>query len=315
MIRSMTGFGTAETRLDDDRVLRVEIRTVNHRHLSVSARLPRGWEHLEPATIATLRERLARGRVSLSVSCETADREDPGVPDLDMERVRRHVEALRKAGEELAVQGPLDLAALAALPGVWRREKPHDNPPDEDGLLVCVAAALDEVVTMREGEGSRLEEEIRAALAAIVARLEAVEMRAPERLVRERDRLRERVSALAGAVEVDEDRLAREIAYLAEKWDIAEEIVRLRSHVAFFLEQLGDAGTPSERSAASGGVESSRPATVPAPVGKRLGFVVQEMNREANTLGSKANDAGISESAVAVKEELERIREQLENVE
>jgi len=315
MIRSMTGFGTAETGLSDGRVLRVEIRTVNHRHLSVSARLPRGWEHLEPATIAKLREGLARGRASLSVSCETADREDPGVPDLDMERVRRHVEALRRAGEEFAVRGPLDLAALAALPGVWRRERPQDNPPDEDGLLVCLATALDEVVTMREGEGARLEEEIRAALAAIVARLEAVETRAPARLVRERDRLRESVGALAGAVEVDEDRLAREIAYLAEKWDIAEEIVRLRSHVAFFLEQLGDAGTSPGRSAASGGVESARPAMVPAPVGKRLGFVVQEMNREANTLGSKANDAGISESAVAIKEALERIREQLENVE
>ncbi len=315
MIRSMTGFGTAETRLDDGRVLRVEIRTVNHRHLSVSARLPRGWEHLEPVAIAKLRERLARGRVSLSVSCETADREDPGVPDLDMERVRRHVEALRRAGEELAVQGPLDLAALAALPGVWRREEPQDNPPDEVGLLVCLTAALDEVVTMRETEGARLEEEVRVALAAIVSRLEAVETRAPARLVRERDRLRERVGSLAGAVEVDEDRLAREIAYLAEKWDIAEEIVRLRSHVAFFLEQLGDVGTAPERSAASGGLESAGLAMTPSPVGKRLGFVVQEMNREANTLGSKANDAGISESAVAIKEELERIREQLENVE
>ena len=208
------------------------------------------------------------------MSCETADREDPGVPDLDMERVRRHVEALRRAGEELAVQGPLDLAALAALPGVWRRERPHDDSPDDDGLLVCLADALDELVTMRESEG-----------------------------------------ALAGAVEVDEDRLAREIAYLAEKWDIAEEIVRLRSHVTFFFEQLGDAGTAPERSAASGRLESAGPAIMPAPVGKRLGFVVQEMHREANTLGSKANDAGISESAVAVKEELERIREQLENVE
>lgn len=293
----MTGYGTAETELSDGRVLRVEVRTVNHRHLSVSARLPRGWEHLEAATVSSVRERLARGRVSLTVSCETADREDPGVPELDMERVRRHVEALRRAGEELAVRRPLDLGALAALPGVWQSGKSRDNPPDEDGLRVCLTTALDEVVAMREGEGMRLEEALRTALAAIVSQLEAVETRAPARLVRERDRLRERIGALAGAVEVDEERLSREIAYLAEKWDISEEIVRLRSHIAFFLEHLADAGA------------------LPAPVGKRLGFVVQEMNREANTLGSKANDAGISAAAVAIKEELERIREQLENVE
>ncbi len=315
MIRSMTGYGTAETQLPDGRVLRVEVRTVNHRHLSVSVRLPRGWEHLEPATVTRLRERLGRGRVSLSVACETPDREDPGMPGLDMDRVRRHVAALRKAGEELAVQGSLDLRALAALPGVWRSEGPHDNPPDEDGLLGCLTTALDELVVMREGEGARLEEELRTAVAAIVAQLDAIETRAPARLLRERDRLRERVGALAGAVEVDEDRLAREIAYLAEKWDISEEIVRLRSHVAFFLEHLGDVGAPPAGSPPSSGVASAKTATTAAPVGKRLGFVVQEMNREANTLGSKANDAGISVSAVAVKEELERIREQLENIE
>ena len=315
MIRSMTGYGTAETELSDGRVLRVEVRTVNHRHLSVSVRLPRGWEHLESATTSRVRERLARGRVALAVACETVDREDPGVPDLDVERVRRHVTALRKAAEELAVEGSLDLGAIAALPGVWRSGKSHDNPPDEDGLLECVTVALDELVAMREAEGARLEEELRTALDAIAARLESVEALAPARLVRERDRLRERVLALSDAVEVDEDRLAREIAYLAEKWDISEEVVRLRSHAAFFAEHLRSAEGLSAGRAAVAEAASAGPAETNGPVGKRLGFVVQEMNREANTLGAKANDAGISAAAVAIKEELERIREQLENIE
>jgi len=139
------------------------------------------------------------------------------------------------------------------------------------------------------------------SLARIMDELAAVEAAAPERLLRERDRLRERVAVLSGTVDVDEDRLAREIAYLAERWDIAEEIVRLRSHVALFLESL-------EAGAGAGGPRADR-------AGKRLGFVVQEMYREANTVGSKANDAAISASAVAMKEELERMREQLENVE
>ena len=174
-------------------------------------------------------------------------------------------------------------------------------PVDEDGLLECVESALRGVVAMREAEGRRLEAELRASLTRIMVELNAVEEEAPERLLRERDRLRERVAMLSGSVEVDDDRLAREIAYLAERWDIAEEIVRLRSHVALFLETL-DGG--------EGAVDPPRDKA-----GKRLGFVVQEMHREANTVGSKANDAAISASAVTIKEELERIREQLENVE
>ncbi|MYJ17347.1 MAG: DUF1732 domain-containing protein, partial [Gemmatimonadetes bacterium] len=135
------------------------------------------------------------------------------------------------------------------------------------------------------------------SIVRIVEEVDSVESRAPQRLLRERDRLRERIAGLTEKVEVDEDRLAREIAYLAERWDIAEEVARLRSHVELFLESL------------DGGGGGGRKA------GKRLGFVVQEMNREANTLGAKANDAGISASAVAIREELERLREQLENVE
>lgn len=299
MIRSMTGYGTAEARLPDGRVLRVEVRTVNHRHLSVSARLPGGWEHLEPAAMTKLRELLARGRVSLSVVCESGAGNDPGAPELDRERVRRLAAALRQAGEELGVEGQLDLATMAGLPGVWQRGSADDNPPDEDALLGCLMAALGDLVAMREAEGRRLEEELRSALARIVAELESVEERAPARLIRERDRLRERIAVLADGVDVDEERLAREIAHLADKWDVTEEIVRLRSHIAFFAEHLGGDGAAKAKGAA----------------GKRLGFVVQEMNRESNTLGSKSNDAGISESAVAIKEELERIREQLENVE
>ena len=183
-----------------------------------------------------------------------------------------------------------------ACRGVLRMEGPPAAEPVEEALSACVEGALREVVAMREAEGRRLETELRAGLGRILAEVGAIEAAAPARLLRERDRLRERVAALSEGVEVDEERLAREIAYLAERWDIAEEIVRLRSHVALFEEGLGGGGDGGK-------------------VGKRLGFVVQEMYREANTVGSKANDAAISASAIAIKEELERIREQLENVE
>ncbi|MCY4399563.1 MAG: DUF1732 domain-containing protein [Gemmatimonadetes bacterium] len=319
MIRSMTGYGAAEEELPDGRVLRAEIRTVNHRHLNVNVRLPRGWENLESKVTERVRTVLSRGSVSLSMACERPDHEDTGAPGLDMDRVRRLVSLLRLAGEELDFDGKLDVNTVAGLPGVWRTDAlPAPPPPDEAGLLSCAEAALGGVVAMREAEGRRLEEELRRSVGRIKAEVDVIEARAPERLIRERDRLRERVALLSDAVEVDEDRLAREIAYLAEKWDIAEEIVRLRSHVTFFLEQLGDAGggpVTAERAKRGSGAEDPDSAVVGRQAGKRLGFVVQEMNREANTLGAKANDAAISASAVAIKEELERIREQLENVE
>ena len=300
MIRSMTGYGAAEVELSDGRILRAEIRTVNHRHLSVSASLPRGWEGLRPQVMESVRGTLARGAVSVTVTCGDAAEEDAALPGLDMERARRYVELLTSAGDALDVGGRLDINTLAGLPGVLRsRGVPgEDAEGDEAGLGECIDGALAGVVAMRESEGRRLEEVLRASVAAIAGEVEAAEARAPERLLRERDRLRERVAELTEAVEVDEDRLAREIAYLAEKWDIAEELERLRSHVTLFLESLAGRGERGERK-----------------TGKRLGFVVQEMHREANTLGAKANDPAITASAIAIKEELERLREQLENVE
>lgn len=308
MIRSMTGYGTAQAPLPDGRIVRAEIRTVNHRHLSVSAGLPRGWEGLRAGVIQKVREVLGRGSVSLSVTCESPGRDDGGTPVLDLERARRYVELLRRAGAELDVDDRLDLGTLAALPGVLGAEVSPGEGEEagedggealhEEGLMACVEAALGGVVGMREAEGRRLEGVLRGAVGRIEEETDAIEALAPQRLVRERDRLRERVRGLAGDVGTDEERLAREIAYLAERWDIAEEVARLRSHAALFVETLDAAGGAGT-----------------AKVGKRLGFVVQEMHREANTVGAKANDAAISAGAVAIKEELERLREQLENVE
>ena len=303
MIRSMTGYGAAQVALPDGRVVRAEIRTVNHRHLAVSVNLPRGWEGLRPRVMERVRAALSRGSVSLSVACDRGGERDAGGPVLDLERARGYVSLLRRAGEELGVEDRLDLGALAALPGVLGFEvSPGEGDeaegPPEEALVECVDEALRGVVGMREAEGRRLEEELRRGVRRIEAETDGIEAIAPRRLLRERDRLRERVQALAGEVATDEERLAREIAYLAERWDIAEEVARLRSHVALFVETLDGGDAARDRKA-----------------GKRLGFVVQEMLREANTVGAKANDAGISAGAVAIKEELERLREQLENVE
>ena len=292
----MTGYGAAEAELPDGRVIVVEARTVNHRHLNCTLRLPKGWEQLESKFAERIRAALSRGRVSLSVGCRDPERAETGALEMDVEKARRYVSLMEEAAGELGVAGRLDVNTLVGLPGVFRVEKRPATDPGEDEAhaLACVGEALEKVVEMREAEGRRLEAALRKSLKRILAQVDAVEARVPERLLRERDRLRERIRLLAESIDVDEDRLAREVAYLAEKWDVEEEVVRLRSHVALFLETLE--GPASQ-------------------AGKRLGFVVQEMNREANTIGAKANDAAISASAVAMKEEMERLREQLENVE
>lgn len=306
VIRSMTGYGAGEETLADGTSISVEIRTVNHRHLNVRVHLPRGWQRLEEGVVGLVRSALARGSVSVVVGCEGGGAEEPA-PVLDLGRARHYAEQLRALSRELASEegdyrAMVSVDALVRLPGVLAVSEPAAPALDEDALHRCVETALGGVVAMREAEGGRLESALGRSLAEIGDVVDAIEAAAPARLLRERDRLRARVAVLAERREVDEGRLAREIAYLAERWDIAEEIVRIRSHMALFADTM------------SGGQESGG-AGAPTRVGRRLGFVVQEMRREANTIAAKANDAAISAAAVAVKNKLEVVREQLENVE
>ncbi|MGD8278711.1 MAG: YicC/YloC family endoribonuclease [Gemmatimonadota bacterium] len=294
MIRSMTGFGEASSDIPAGRI-RAEIRTVNHRFFSVNLRLGRGFERLEPPLREWLREHFSRGHVNCSLQLE---RDGPAVPEgtleVDLARARRYAEALRGLQSELGLGGEVDVALIARFGDVlsWSAEGPE---PEIDGEAVraAVEAAARATVTMREEEGRRLAVDLDARLAAIEVAIGAVEARAPERLVQERDRMRRVVAELLDGATLDEDRVAREIAMLAERWDVSEETVRLRAHVAAFREAMASA----------------------EPVGKRLGFLGQEMNREANTIGSKANDAALEHHVIAIKEEIERLREQIENVE
>jgi uncharacterized protein (TIGR00255 family) len=214
----------------------------------------------------------------------------------DLPRARAYLVALETLREELNVSGSVNLEMLARESSLLRGQDVDRTEGVEPPLLTELAdAAATALVALRVAEGQRLEADFRARLDAICVLLRAVETRAPARLIEQRDRLREQIRELSQQVEVDEDRLAREVAYLAERWDINEELVRFRSHLELFGEALGGDGSEA--------------------VGKRLGFLVQEMNREANTIASKANDADIAQAAMGLKEEIERMREQVENVE
>jgi uncharacterized protein (TIGR00255 family) len=213
-----------------------------------------------------------------------------------MVRAREYHAALQGLKQELDLAGEPDLAMISRFGDVFRAPEVDRTAGVEEATLREIADEAGAACrAMREAEGIRLAEDLSGRLQAIVIQLELMESRAPERLTEHRDRLRESVRELTEAVDVDEDRLAREVAFLAERWDINEEIVRFRSHIDLFREALDADGSE--------------------PVGKRLGFLVQEMHREANTVGSKANDTDISQASVAIKEEIERLREQIENVE
>ncbi|MDX1396004.1 MAG: YicC/YloC family endoribonuclease [Gemmatimonadota bacterium] len=293
MIRSMTGYGSAVV-TSDDGTATVEARSVNSRGLKVVVKGPPGIEAIEADLRSVVEGRVRRGRVDVFV--RLGDREDSGaIRTLDTGRVAELLDGFERLRDEFGVPGSVDLATLSRFGGLFV-ESPRDLDPT--GLLEplsrALGEALDGLVEMREREGERLEEDLRERLSGLAAGLEASERLAPERLERERERLLAAVAELTDR-NFDDDRLAREIALLADRWDVGEELVRARSHLAAFAEYLAE------------------PAA--EPVGKRLGFLVQELQREVNTLGAKANDTRITAHVVEMKNEIEKLREQIENVE
>jgi uncharacterized protein (TIGR00255 family) len=296
MIRSMTGYGEAERDTPAGR-LRAEVKTVNHRFFSANLRLPTALERFEPQIRDWLRVHLPRGHLGFSLRLEPPDGESPDAPRLALNepRARQYLRVLRELKQRLDLPGEVDVALLSRFGDLITPANEESVPLDAEDVRAVTEAAARAAVAMREAEGRRLHADLEERLGAVEEAMARIAQRAPDRLIAERDRLRQAVADLAGEAGVDEDRLAREVAHLAERWDISEELVRMRAHVAVFREALE-----------AGGHE---------PVGKRLSFLIQEMHREANTIGSKANDAEIEHRVVDIKNEIERLREQVENVE
>lgn len=295
MIRSMTGYGDAEVDTPAGR-LRLELKTVNHRFFNTNLKTPSGFDRFEKAMADALKPYVTRGHVSGYLSIDRSVAAVPPVPSIDLDKARGYRAALEALRDELHLPGEPTLDMMMRFNDIFRApEADRTAGVEESAIVGLVETAGTGLRAMREAEGLRLAADLGERLTAIGTHLDEVERRAPERLVEHREKLRAAVRELTDQVDVDEDRLAREVAYLAEKWDLNEEVVRFRSHIELFREAL--AGDGDE------------------PVGKRLGFLVQEMLREANTVASKANDSSLAQSSVAIKEEIERIREQVENVE
>ena len=291
MIRSMTGFGTAEGTVGTARVS-VEVRSVNHRFFNPSIKLPASLSRWELEVREALRRSVSRGHVTLTARVERAETAPAAL--IDEARFQSYVQRLRDLKERYVLEGPIDLATVLRMPDVVSTQETEDTgtPQELTNIVDRAVAALTE---SRGAEGERLAAFLRDRIATIEAAVERISLRAPVRLVEQKERLKASIAELAAGVQVDEQRLAQEVAIMADRLDVGEELDRFRSHLAAFREAL-----------AGGSADG---------VGKRLGFLLQELLREANTTGSKANDAGMVRDVVAIKEELERIREQVENLE
>lgn len=298
MPKSMTGYGRAQS-LADGRDVLVEIRAVNHRYYEFSARLPRTCMYLEEKLKAFLGGKVARGKVEVSVTITRPEGKDAQIV-VNRAVAEGYVNALRTLNEEMGENGrywlndDITLSSLLRLPDVFTVTKAQD---DEDAIWAQVSEAageaLDAFVNMRRCEGERLAVDLSAKLDGLEAMLAQIESIAPGVAESYRERLFAKLSELLKDTNVEQQRVLTEAAIFAEKTAIDEETVRLHSHIAQFRDLLRE----------------------DAPVGRKLDFLVQEMNREVNTIGSKAQELSITRLVVDMKSEIEKIREQIQNIE
>ncbi|HEY6872623.1 MAG TPA: YicC/YloC family endoribonuclease [Geobacteraceae bacterium] len=292
MIRSMTGYGKAEAASAGGRIV-AEIRAVNHRYGEIFVKLPRPFMAFENEVRKCVAGRLKRGKIEVFVQLEGGA--GPGaLPVLNVPLARAYHGVFVRIKEELGLADPVTLALIASQRDVLAAGESEElSELLREELLSAVAGAVESLDAMRLREGATLLDDLRERRATLSTLIGRVAECAPRVVAEAGKRLKERVAQLAGESGVDEGRLAQEIAFMADRGDITEELVRFGSHLLQLDETL----------------------LMEEPVGRKLDFLLQELNREVNTIGSKANDAEVAATVVQLKAELEKIREQVQNIE
>lgn len=290
--RSMTGYGRG-VRQSADLVVRVELRSVNHRFLDLSVKLPRPWLAMESAIAERLRGRLGRGRVDVFVNREASGASGT-VAKADVHLARSVLTAARELAASLHLPGELSLEQVVGFPGIVSFEAAAvDAEAEQPAVLGALDEAIEALVTMRAAEGARMAADVAAHVDAIEAITEDIAQRAEGAPAEHLQRLRARLTELLAETDLDEGRLEQEAATLADKAAVDEEIIRLRSHIAQARDLLADA----------------------EPCGRRLDFLVQEFLRETNTIGSKTPDPAVRRQVVELKSLIEKMKEQVANLE
>lgn len=294
MVKSMTGFGRGEYN-DGKRNILVEIKSVNHRYCDIQVRMPRRYSFAEDAIKNAIKAKVNRGKIDVSMSVEYIAESDIKV-ELNRPLVSQYIENMNVLKDEYGVKGDITLDLISGMPEVLKQVTDvEDEDEIRHNIIKATDIAADNLVKMREVEGEKLAKDLVERADLIKDMVGEISVKAEALPGIYRDKLKARIDdILDGAAEISEERLAQEVAIFADKADITEEITRLRSH----MDQMKSI------------IAKSKGAD-----GKKLDFLVQEMNREANTIGSKANDLGITEIMLRIKSEVEKIREQVQNIE
>jgi uncharacterized protein (TIGR00255 family) len=293
MVNSMTGFGRAISQ-KEGRELTIELKSVNHRYLDLGMRLPRSLSYLEDVIRSVLQKKLARGHVDVFLTYKNT-RTDSKSVEVDAALLSAYKKAAAAGAEQTGMLNDLSLTTLLRMPDVLSVcEAEEDREALADLCGICTEQACGELIRMRRTEGAQIAQDLLSRADLLLEMVGKIEERAPLVVSEYKEKLHTRIAELlAGAAEVDQGRLANEVAIFADKANITEELVRLRSHVAQFRSLM----------------QSDQPA------GRKLDFIVQEMNREMNTIGSKASDLEILKNVIDGKAEIEKIREQVQNIE
>ena len=292
MIKSMTGFGREQGIIDGYEIL-VEIRSVNHRYFEFNSRIPRNFGYLDEKLKSFIGERVSRGKVEASVTISRSEGTDAEV-EVNLDVANAYVNALRNANEALGLNDDLSLTSIMRFPDVFKIEKVQD---DEEIIWNAVkqicGIALDKFINMRETEGQKMFDDISSRLDFIENKTNEIESILPQISENYANRLYSKIKETLVDKDVDEQRILTEVAIFSDKTAVDEETVRLHSHISQFRELINS----------------------DEPVGRKLDFLVQELNREVNTIGSKAQDLSVTKTVVDLKSEIEKIREQIQNIE
>ena len=292
MIKSMTGYGRAQE-IVDGREITVEIRAVNHRFFEFSSRVPRAYAYLEEKLKSLLQGAIARGKVEAAVTVVTLEGESSDV-QINHALAAQYLAALRGMGQDLGIQDDVTVSTIARFGDIFVvRRGQEDMDQVWEGARQVAEKALEGFLSMREVEGRRLREDLENRLAAMEELVSRVEEQSPRTVEAYRARLTQKMEEVLGQAGIDEQRILAEAAIFADHIAVDEETVRLRSHIQGFREIM-DAGQA---------------------MGRKLDFLVQEMNREANTIGSKGQDVEVARIVVELKSQIEKIREQIQNIE
>ena len=294
MIKSMTGFGRCRTVLHG-REISVEIKSVNHRFFEFSCRTPKGYGFLDDKLKALVNSRVSRGKIDKFVTVGTAE-DTPAEVKINHSLVSGYINAMKEISETYGIENDVTVTAISRFPDVYTVSKAPENEEEITAdVLEAANTAIDGFIAMREAEGEKMKADILGRAEVILATVDEIDERSPQTVKEYEERLLDRINRTLQDynINIDEQRVLTEVAVFADKVAVAEETVRLRSHFA----------------------QLSKIMKSQTPIGREIDFIIQEMNREANTIGSKVQDAEIAHKVVKIKSEIEKMREQIQNIE